>query len=90
MYSSKHSLTSALDGAEWSASRRSRFTSRERALFTHWIGGWVGPRSRLDAVVKRKNSQPLLGIEPLIIQLVAQSYDDDDDDIILVTLSNKP
>jgi hypothetical protein len=27
---------------------------RERALGTHWIGGWVGPRAVLDAVVKRK------------------------------------
>jgi hypothetical protein len=24
-------------------------------LHTHWIGGWVGPRAGLDAVVKRKN-----------------------------------
>jgi hypothetical protein len=38
MYSSTHSLTSALDGAPG----------------THWIGGWVGPRAVLDAVVKRK------------------------------------
>jgi hypothetical protein len=42
-----HSLTSALDGGEWSA-------PRERAPDTHWIGGWVGPRADLDAVVKRK------------------------------------
>jgi hypothetical protein len=46
-------LTSALDGGEWSASRRSRFTPRERAPGNHWIGGWVGPRAVLDAV-KRK------------------------------------
>jgi hypothetical protein len=26
----------------------------ERAPGTHWIGGWVGPRAVLDAVVKRK------------------------------------
>jgi hypothetical protein len=25
-----------------------------RALGTHWIGGWVGPRAILDEVVKRK------------------------------------
>jgi hypothetical protein len=31
MYSSTHSLTSALDGGEWSASRPGRFTPRERA-----------------------------------------------------------
>jgi hypothetical protein len=30
-YSSPHSLTSALDGGEWSASRPGRFTPRERA-----------------------------------------------------------
>jgi hypothetical protein len=52
-YSSTHSLTSALDGGEWSASRPGRFTPRERALGTHWIRGWVGPRAVLDAVVKR-------------------------------------
>jgi hypothetical protein len=27
---------------------------RERAPDTHWIGGWVGPRAVLEAVVKRK------------------------------------
>jgi hypothetical protein len=27
-------------------------------LVTHWIGGWVGPRAGLDAVVKRKISSP--------------------------------
>jgi hypothetical protein len=31
---------------------------RERAPGTHWIGGWVGPRAILDAVVKRKISSP--------------------------------
>jgi hypothetical protein len=48
-----HSLTPVLDGGEWSASRSGRFTLRERALGTHWIGGWVGPRAVLDAMVKR-------------------------------------
>jgi hypothetical protein len=38
------------------ASRPEGFTPRERALGTHWIGGWVGPRAGLDAVVKRKKS----------------------------------
>jgi hypothetical protein len=53
-YSSIHSLTSALDGCEWSASCPGRFTPVERVPGTHWIGGWVGPRAVLDAVVKRK------------------------------------
>jgi hypothetical protein len=47
-------LTSAWDGDEWSASRLGRITPRERAPGTHRIGGWVGPRACLDAVVKRK------------------------------------
>jgi hypothetical protein len=38
--SSTHSLTSALDGGEWSASRPGRFTPRERAP------GLGGPRGR--------------------------------------------
>jgi hypothetical protein len=50
IYSSTHSLTSALDGCEWSASRPGRFTPRERDPGTHWIGGWVGPR----AVISKK------------------------------------
>jgi hypothetical protein len=51
-YSSTHSLTSALDGGS------GRFTPWERAPGTHWIGGWVGPRTVLDAVVKRKIPSP--------------------------------
>jgi hypothetical protein len=37
-------LISALDGGEWSASHPDRFTLGE------WIGGWVNPRTGLDAV----------------------------------------
>jgi len=62
MYSSTHSFTLALDGGEWSASRPGRFIPKERAPGTHWIGGWVGPRAVLDAMVKRKKPPP--GIEP--------------------------
>jgi hypothetical protein len=50
-YGSTYSLTSALDGP-------GRFTPRERAPGTHWIGGWVDPRAVLDAVVKRKFPAP--------------------------------
>jgi hypothetical protein len=49
-----HILTSALDGVEWSSSHPCRFTTRERApAGIHWIGGWVGPRTGLDTVVKK-------------------------------------
>jgi hypothetical protein len=39
---------SALDGGEWSGSCACRFTPRDGAPGTHWIGGWVGPRAGLD------------------------------------------
>jgi len=45
---------SALDGGEWSPSHPGCFTSRKRAPGAHWIGGWVGHRAGVDAVVKRK------------------------------------
>jgi hypothetical protein len=51
MYSSAHSLTSALDGGEWSASRPGRLTPwypLDRRL--------GGPRAVLDAVVKNPTS----------------------------------
>jgi hypothetical protein len=57
-YSSTHSLTSALDGGEWLASRSGSFTPMETAPGTHRIGGWVGPRVGLDVVVKIKIPSP--------------------------------
>jgi hypothetical protein len=57
-YSSTHSLASAPDGGEWSASRPGRFKPRKRVPGTHCIGGWVGTRAGLDAVVKRKIPSP--------------------------------
>jgi hypothetical protein len=72
MYISTHSLTSALDGGEWSASRPGCFTPRERAPDTHLIEGWVSPRAVLDAVVKRKILSPRRESNPrtLIVQPV--------------------
>jgi hypothetical protein len=53
-----HSLILALDGGEWSASCPGRFTPREIAPGTHWIGGWVGSRAVLDTAVKKKFPAP--------------------------------
>jgi hypothetical protein len=47
---------------------------REIDRDTHWIGGRIGPLADLDAVLKRKNSQPLSGLELPIIQPIAQHY----------------
>jgi hypothetical protein len=52
--SRQHPLTLALDGGELSPSLLGRFTLTERTNGIHWIGGWVGPRYVVDAVVKRK------------------------------------
>jgi hypothetical protein len=43
-----------LVGGEWSASRTSHFTPKERAPGTHSIG-WVGPGTGLDDVKKIKS-----------------------------------
>jgi hypothetical protein len=77
-YSSTHSLTSEPHGGEWSASRPGHFTPKERAIGTHLIGDWVGPRAVLDAVVKRKIPSPHRESNPrtLIVQSVAQRYTD--------------
>jgi hypothetical protein len=77
-YCSTHSLISAPDGGEWSASRTGHFTPRERAPGTPWIGGWVGPRAVLDTVVNRKTPGPHWesNSRTPIIQPVAQHYTD--------------
>jgi hypothetical protein len=77
-YSSTHSLTSALDGGEWSASRPGRFTPTERKPCTHWIGGWVGPRACLDTVSMRKIPSPRRDVNPdhPIVQPVVSRYTD--------------
>jgi len=50
-HSFTHYLTSGLDGGEWSALCLGSFSPRERTPGIHWIGGWVGPRAGLDAMV---------------------------------------
>jgi hypothetical protein len=64
--------------SEWSASRGGRFTPRETAPGTHWIGGWMGPRAGRDAVVKKRIPSPRRESNPRtpIIQPVAQRYTD--------------
>jgi hypothetical protein len=47
---------------------------KERALSSHWIGGWVGPRAGLEAMVKRKIPIPCRELEHLTIQPLAQRY----------------
>jgi hypothetical protein len=56
-------LAWTLDGVEWSASHLGRFTPLERAPGTHWIRGWVGRRTGVDALEERKTLF-LPGIEP--------------------------
>jgi hypothetical protein len=59
-----HSLTSALDGSEWSASRLGRFTpgkTHPRFLLDRRLGR---PLNRSGHGVEEKNSQPPPGFEP--------------------------
>jgi hypothetical protein len=52
-------LTSALDGGEWSASRPSRSITAEIASSLQFIGSWVGRRTSLDVMEKRKIPAPV-------------------------------
>jgi hypothetical protein len=62
-------LTSAVVGGEWSASHPGRFTPG-----THWTGGWVGPRTGLNDVEKRKFlTLPGLELRPLCRPVRRQS-----------------
>jgi hypothetical protein len=45
---------SAIVGGERAASSFGRRIPRERDPGTHWIGGWMGPRTGLDDEEKRK------------------------------------
>jgi hypothetical protein len=47
-------LTSTLVGGEWSPSRPDRFTPGGKSPSIHWIGGWMGSRTDLDDMEKRK------------------------------------
>jgi hypothetical protein len=65
-------LTSALDGGELSAGSPCCFTPGETASGTHCIGGWMGPRNRLD-VMEKRNLLFLPGIKPQLLSHLAHS-----------------
>jgi hypothetical protein len=67
-------VNSALDGGEWSASRPSLFTPQGKSFWYPLDRRLGGPQSRPGRGGEEKNSQPLLGLEPPIIQPVAQRY----------------
>jgi hypothetical protein len=70
-------LTSTPVGDEWSASRSCRYTPGEGAPGIHRIVGWVGPRTGLDEVEKRK-FLPYRdsNFDPSVVQPVASRYTD--------------
>jgi hypothetical protein len=57
-------LTSALDGVSGQRHAPAALYPRERTPGTHFTGGWVGLRSRMDTEVRGKILLPLLVIEP--------------------------
>jgi hypothetical protein len=61
---------------ELSASRPDRFTSKERAPGTHWIGAWVGPTAGLDTVKKRRTSCPCWESKPDSSMAIQTSIED--------------
>jgi hypothetical protein len=67
-------LNSELVGGDWSDSCPGLFIRGEIALGTHYIGGWIGPRTGLDDV-ERRQIFPLPGVEfrPLACAARSQS-----------------
>jgi hypothetical protein len=61
---STHSLTSALDGGEWSASHPGRFNPRGKCPWYPLNRRLGGPQRRSRRGYEEKNSQPLPGLEP--------------------------
>jgi len=66
-------IASALGRGEWLVSRPDRFNFGKEHLYprNRSLGG---PQSRSGCSSEEKNSQPLTGLEPPIIQPVAQRY----------------
>jgi hypothetical protein len=70
----RYSLTSTLEGGEWSASRHGRaLPPGERAPGTHCTGGWVDPRAGLDAEGRGKILCLCRG-QSLVVQSVVRHY----------------
>jgi hypothetical protein len=74
-HSSYSFLASAIDGGEWSASRRFRAFTRGKDLGTHWIGGWVGLRTALDTEARVKILS-LCQYRTPVVQSVVRHYTD--------------
>jgi hypothetical protein len=63
-------------GTRWRrvfSSRPGRFTPKERAPGNHWIGGWVGSKSRSGHGVEDKSFQSPPGFEPRSSERPSQS-----------------
>jgi len=63
----QHSLSTALDGGKWSASRLCSFNLSEIAPCSHLLGGWAGLTAHLDAFGEEINFLTLTRKEPLLL-----------------------
>lgn len=66
------SCKTTVHGNVWLTPRRGRFVSMKRAHCTHWIAGWVGPRTDLE-VLNTQNFLSLSEIEPRVFGCPARS-----------------
>jgi hypothetical protein len=71
---STDSLTSAIYEGEWSASPPGRFTHQEKSPWYPLDRKLGGPQNRSGRGGEEKNLWLLPGLEPPIIQAVAQRY----------------
>jgi hypothetical protein len=71
-YNSTHYFTSALDLGEWSAPSFGRFTHQGKSTWYPLDRRLGRPQSRSGRSDEQKHSKPLPGLEPQVIQPVAQ------------------
>jgi hypothetical protein len=82
-------LNLGTNGGEWSASRSSHFTPKGKDPWNPLDRRLGGPQSWSGHSGEEKNSQPLPGFKPLIIQPIAQSYTPELSQFQIITILSK-
>ena len=65
-----HLALAAVVGSEWSAPSAARFNTVKTVRSTHWIGGWVGPITRVHVLKATQNPMLLPEIDFSVQHLV--------------------
>jgi hypothetical protein len=69
-------MSLALDGVSGQSHAAAALYPRERTFCTHWIGGWVGLRARLDTEAREKKTSFSVEDRTPVVQSVVRHYTD--------------